>query len=328
MDVSNASQEREEDLRLYRQMVLIRRFEETVLDLLSGKEHEINGPVHPYVGQEAVATGICAALRREDKIMSTHRGHGHCIAKGGRVDRMMAELFGKVTGYCKGKGGSMHIADFDIGMLGANGIVAAGLPIATGAAVAESILESSNIVVCMFGDGAAAAGPIHETFNIAALSGLPMIFVCENNGWSVNTTPEVSLAARSVIDVGAAFGIPGRTVDGNDVIAVRDLAEWAVDRGRRGQGPSIIEAKTFRRLPHASRGPIPLDSRDQKILDRWVERDPILLYSASLLAKWDDIEASLRTADDSIEEEIQDALDFARSSPFPELSDAFEDVFA
>lgn len=316
------------DVQLYRQMFLIRRFEEIVLDMLASGDGEVSGPVHPSVGQEAVAVGVCAALRLEDKIMSTHRGHGHCIAKGGKVDRMMAELFGKVTGYCKGKGGSMHIADFDIGMLGANGIVAAGLPIATGAAVAETLLGTDNVVVCMFGDGAAAAGPLHETLNIAALSALPMIFVCENNGWSVDTAPDVSLAAGSVVDLGRAYGVEGRSVDGNDVFAVRQAAEWAVDRARQGGGPSIIEARTFRRLGHVTRSVMPRDHRDPQLLETWEARDPIQRFASILVATRPNISVELGEVEESVEREMAQAVKFARESPFPELSAVFEDVFA
>lgn len=318
---------RDRSLGIYRQMRLMRRFEEVVLDFLSAEVREIQGPVHPYVGQEAVAAGVCAALTQQDKLISTHRGHGHCIGKGARTDRMMAELFGKRTGYCKGKGGSMHIADFDIGMLGANGIVAAGLPIATGAALAETLNGTTNVVVCMFGDGAAAAGPLHETLNIAALSSLPMIFVCENNGWSVNTQPDVSLAPESVAALAEPYGVPSRIVDGNDVNAVIAAAEWAVARARRGEGPSMIEALTFRRLGHATRGPLPPDSRDPAVLQGWVERDPIDHFAQFIidnhLGDADGIEATNR----SVEEELVDSVRFARESPFPDVSEAFEDFF-
>jgi TPP-dependent pyruvate/acetoin dehydrogenase alpha subunit len=327
MSESEGSSDRAMDLGLYRQMRLIRRFEEEALRLMSEPEREIDGPVHPYVGQEAVAVGVCAHLSATDKIISTHRGHGHSIAKGARVDRMMAELFGKVTGYCRGKGGSMHIADFDIGMLGANGIVAAGLPIAAGAALADKLKGTSNVTVCMFGDGAAAAGPFHESLNIAALSALPLVFVCENNGWSVNTTPDVSLAT-SVIDLAAAYGVAGRVVDGNDVEAVRAAGAWAVRRAREGQGPSMIEARTFRRLVHVARGPMAPDARDADLLHEWSSRDPIDAFAAVLRSRWPAVGSEITSADLSVEEELADAVAFARSSPLPSLETIFEDVFA
>jgi TPP-dependent pyruvate/acetoin dehydrogenase alpha subunit len=315
-------------MSMYRQMQLMRRFEETVLELREVDVTEIQGPVHPYVGQEAVAAGICGALKREDKIISTHRGHGHCIGKGARTDRMMAELFGKRTGYCKGKGGSMHIADFDIGMLGANGIVAAGMPIATGAALAESMAGSTNVVVCMFGDGAAAAGPLHETMNIAALWNLPLIFVCENNGWSVNTQPNISLAAKTAADLAAPFGIPSKVVDGNDVNEMLAASEWAVDRARRGEGPSMLEAKTFRGLGHAYRGSVTPDGRDPQLLAEWGSRDPIELFARFILENGLGSEPDLQAARLSVNDELVQAVQFARDSPFPELFEALEDVFA
>jgi len=326
-DAAVSSTARERATGIYRQMRLMRRFEEVVLDFMAAEVREIQGPVHPYVGQEAVAAGVCAALTQQDKLISTHRGHGHCIGKGARTDRMMAELFGKRTGYCKGKGGSMHIADFDIGMLGANGIVAAGLPIATGAALAEVLNGTTNVVVCMFGDGAAAAGPLHETLNIAALSKLPMIFVCENNGWSVNTQPDVSLAPESVAALAEPYGIPSRIVDGNDVNAVLAAAEWAVARARSGEGPSMIEARTFRRLGHATRGPFPPDNRDPEILRGWVERDPIDHFAQFIVDNRLGDTAGIEAANRSVEEELVDSVRFARESPFPEASEAFEDFF-
>lgn len=325
--VQTLTADREESLRLYRQMLLMRRFEETVLELMVRTPLEIEGPVHPYIGEEAIAAGVCAALKLSDKIMSTHRGHGHCIGKGGDPDRMMAELFGRVDGYCKGKGGSMHIADFDIGMLGANGIVAAGIPIATGAALAELLQGSGNVVACMFGDGAAAAGPLHESLNIAAMSRLPIVFVCENNGWSVNTPPERSLVS-SVVELAAGYGVEGITVDGNDVLAVRAAALFAVDRARKGLGPTMIEATTFRRTVHATRGPAPADSRDPELLERWIRRDPLDRFHDVLMEAGVMTDAEATALADSVEAQMADAVAFARNSPFPEFSDAFEDVWA
>src|SRR4051812_21862341 len=221
-----------DEAELYRRMVLIRRFEERVIELRT--EGPINGPIHPYVGQEAVAVGVCALLSDADRITSTHRGHGHCIAKGADVNRMMAELFGRRDGYCKGKGGSMHIADFDVGMLGANGIVGAGLPITAGAGVAAQLEGSDAVAVGFFGDGATGEGPFHESLNIAALWKLPVIWVCENNQYAVETPVAAGLAAKNVADLAAGYGFPGYTIDGNDVLAVYAATREAVQRARAG----------------------------------------------------------------------------------------------
>lgn len=315
-------------LRLYRQMKLIRRFEETILEILETGSREIDGPFHPYIGQEAVATGLCGSLRPDDKIVSTHRGHGHCIAKGADPARMMAELFGKRTGYCKGRGGSMHIADFEAGVLGANGIVAAGMPIASGAALAEHMTGTDNVVACMFGDGAAGAGPLHETLNIAALWNLPLVFVCENNGWSVNSQPSDVLAPAKVIDLGVPYGIPGRVVDGNDVFAVCAAARWAVARARRGEGPSMVEARTFRTGAHAIRHVVPPEQRDPGLLAEWQAKDPIERVALHATTHSLADEAALRSLDESVEAELDAAVRFARESPFPEPAEALEDVFA
>src|SRR5438067_4322561 len=210
--------EPEKSVEMLRQMVLIRRFDELALELrLAGRIH---GVVHPYIGQEAIAVGVCANLRPTDRITSTHRGHGHCIAKGADIRRMMAELFGRRDGYCKGKGGSMHIADFEVGMLGANGIVGAGLPIAAGAAVAAQLEGSDAVAVGFFGDGATGEGPFHESLNISALMKLPVVWVCENNQYAAETPVESGLAARNVADLAAGYGMPGELVDGHDVLAV------------------------------------------------------------------------------------------------------------
>src|SRR5438876_3930801 len=234
---------------MLRKMILIREFDQLAIELRKAKR--IHGALHPYVGEEAVAVGVCSVLRTTDRITSTHRGHGHCIAKGADINRMMAELFGRVDGYCKGKGGSMHIADFAIGMLGANGIVGAGLPIACGAALAAQLEDAGGVAVCFFGDGATGEGEFHESLNIASLWKLPVVFVCENNQYGAGNAVE---SVRSVTDISLhapAYGIPGVSVDGNDVLAVRDAARQAVERARRGDGPTLLHCKTFRSLFHA-----------------------------------------------------------------------------
>jgi TPP-dependent pyruvate/acetoin dehydrogenase alpha subunit len=316
----------DQQIDLYRQMKLMRRFDEVVLELR--RVDEIDGVVHPYFGEEAVAAGVCAHLRPTDGLTSTHRGHGHCLAKGASPDRMMAELFGRSTGYCGGKGGSMHVADFNVGMLGANGIVAAGLPIATGAALASSIKGEDTVAVCMFGDGAAGAGPFHESLNIASLWRLPIIFVCENNGWASGNSAEETFAPDSVAALAGAYGVATETVDGNDVFDVSAAARRSVDRARRGEGPSLIEARTFRLAGHAYRTAPFAEFRDPTLVRSWQERDPILRLSDHLRRQHDVSGDRLAAADAAVEAELSAAVEFARNSPFPDPADAFEDVFA
>ena len=241
----------EKQREMLRIMQTIRRFEERASD--DYRAGDIYGVVHCYIGEEAVATGVCAALNPDDQIISTHRGHGHCIAKGADLKRMMAELYGRETGYCKGKGGSMHIADFSIGMLGANGIVAGGIPIVTGAGLAAQLEGKGRVAVSFFGDGASNAGPFHESINIAAAWKLPMLYVCENNLYAASTPATSTLAHRDVAARAAGYDIPGVVVDGNDVTAVYDAAQKAVARARNGEGPTLIECKTYRWRGHTER---------------------------------------------------------------------------
>ena len=251
---------------MLRQMLTIRRFEERAsADYLAGK---IYGVVHCYIGEEAVAVGVCTALDRGDRIISTHRGHGHCIAKGADLNRMMAELYGRQTGYCKGKGGSMHIADFGIGMLGANGIVAGGIAIVTGAGLAAQMEGKGGVAVSFFGDGASNAGPFHECLNIAATWKLPMLYICENNMYAANTAAAATHAQSDVAARAAGYGIPGIVVDGNDIFAVYQAANHAVDRARSGDGPTLIECKTYRWRGHTERRG-QADPRDRAEIEAW-----------------------------------------------------------
>ncbi|MDP7285632.1 MAG: thiamine pyrophosphate-dependent dehydrogenase E1 component subunit alpha, partial [Dehalococcoidales bacterium] len=235
---------KEKLLDLYRTMVRIRRFEERVSEEFAAGN--IPGSVHVYIGEEAVATGAIAHLRKDDYIMSTHRGHGHLVAKGGKMNLMMAELFAKRTGYCLGKGGSMHIADLDIGMLGAAGIVGSGIPIATGAGLSARIRGTDQVTICFFGDGASNIGRFHEGINMASIWKLPVIFLCENNLWAVSVPTSTSLAIQDIADRGVAYGIPGVVVDGQDVMAVYEAVGEAVTRAKKGEGPTLVEAKTYR----------------------------------------------------------------------------------
>ncbi|MCH9672705.1 MAG: thiamine pyrophosphate-dependent dehydrogenase E1 component subunit alpha [Gammaproteobacteria bacterium] len=320
----SASPEQQRDM--LRQMQRIRRFEERAsADFLSG---DIYGVVHCYIGEEAVAVGMCAELTDADQIISTHRGHGHCIAKGADLNRMMAELYGRETGYCKGKGGSMHIADFSIGMLGANGIVAGGISIITGAGLAAQMAEQGNVAVGFFGDGASNAGPFHESMNIAAAWKLPVIFVCENNLWAVNTPAHSSVSVTDIADRAHGYGVPGVIVDGNDVLAVNEAAKTAVARARAGEGPTLIECKTYRHRRHTERADQP-DARPPEEVALWMREDPIDRLVSHLQAHQGQFSAAEWAAMDAeVCAEVQAAVDFAKASPFPSLDAALEDVFA
>jgi pyruvate dehydrogenase E1 component alpha subunit len=316
----------ESRLALYRRMLLIRRFEERTIELrVSG---EIDGVVHPYIGQEAVAVGVCAHLSDEDQITSTHRGHGHCIAKGADTDRMMAELFGRATGYCQGKGGSMHIADFEIGMLGANGIVGAGLPIAAGAALATRLKKGHTATVCFFSDGATNEGEFHENLNISKLWDLPIVWLCENNGWAAGTPYEAGLAVEGPVVLAAAFGIENATVDGNDVEAVYEAAGRAVAHVHEGKGPYFVEARTYRMSGHAIRTAVPPDGRDAAVMSQWTARDPVATYRSRLLERGVLDGAGDEAVRQSVEEQLDASIEFARRSPYPEPEDALKDFFA
>jgi len=316
----------EQERAMLRTMLTIRRFEERASSAFHAGD--IHGVVHCYIGEEAVATGVCAALTREDKIISTHRGHGHCIAKGADLNRMMAELYGRQAGYCKGKGGSMHIADFDIGMLGANGIVAGGISIITGAGLAAQLDGLGRVAVGFFGDGASNAGPFHESLNIAACWKLPVIYVCENNLWAVNTPAASSVSVRDIADRAAGYGIPGVVVDGNDVLAVLEAASAAVARARAGQGPTLIECKTYRHRRHTER-PDQLDERPAEEVQAWLRQDPIERQVMRLREQqgqlndeeWQAMEREVLRAVDA-------AVAFAQASPVPLPESALEDVFA
>ena len=312
---------------MLRQMLLIRRFDEVALELIWSKR--IEGVVHPYIGQESSAVGICAALRDGDRVMSNHRGHGHCIAAGTRVDRMMAELFGRATGCCKGKGGSMHIADFDAGMLGANGIVGAGVPILVGAALSDAMDGTDTVSVAFFGDGATGQGIVFEALNLAALWKLPVVFVCENNGVASATPFDMTLPVLSVTEVAMGHGVSAEIVDGGDVAAVHASASRAVERLRaRDGGPYLIECVVDRWSTHASRQvPMP-ESRDAAVLEEARRRDPIARLHDHLQATGDLDDNAFADLAEGVERELSEAIAFAESSPYPDLAEALEDVFA
>jgi len=313
---------------MLRKMILIREFDLLAIELR--KARRIHGALHPYVGEEAVAVGVCSVLKTTDRITSTHRGHGHCIAKGADINRMMAELFGRVDGYCKGKGGSMHIADFAIGMLGANGIVGAGLPIACGAAVAAQLEGAGGVTACFFGDGATGEGEFHESLNIASVWKLPLLFVCENNQWGADNAVESVRVVQDIATHANAYGIPGVTVDGNDVSAVREVAEAAVDRARRGEGPTLLHCKTFRWLFHAMRDVPPPETRDPKVLEGWRSpgRDAIARHEGDLTGRGILTAADIQAMRERVKRDLDTAVDFAEASPYPDPKDLLVDMFA
>lgn len=304
-------------------MMRIRAFEAKVEELFYAGP--IAGSVHLYIGEEAVAAGVCSALQPSDYITSTHRGHGHAIAKGARMDRMMAELFGRRSGYCKGKGGSMHIADFSAGMLGANGIVAGGLTIAVGAALSSKMRRSSQVVACFFGDGATSRGPSHEALNMAAVFRLPVLFVNENNQYASTTPANYGVSVVDIADRAAGYGMPGVVVDGNDVLAVREATLAAVERARSGGGPTLLECKTYRWKGHYIGDPELYRPKDE--VARWRERCPIRRFQTILVEQGAIQPAEIDEISRRIGEEVAAAVRFAQESPFPDPDEALEDLF-
>ncbi|OGO20815.1 MAG: hypothetical protein A2144_03440 [Chloroflexi bacterium RBG_16_50_9] len=289
------------------QMLKIRRFEER-LNHLYAKGH-IHGTIHLYVGQEAVAVGVCSALEKHDCITSTHRGHGHFIAKGGDVKRMMAEIWGSEEGYCRGTGGTQHMADFSIGNIGSNGITGGQIPIATGAALAFKMQGKAQVVACFFGDGATNEGVFHESLNMAAVWGLPIIYVCENNLYAMSTPVGVAFKIRDIASRGAAYGIPGHVVDGMDVTEVRKAASEAVESVRQGKGPILIECKTYRFVGHSRS-----DNRNYRTKQEettWEARDPIKLLSEKLLGLGV-TSNELEQIENRVVKEIDEAVEFAK----------------
>jgi pyruvate dehydrogenase E1 component alpha subunit len=309
---------------MYQIMLRIRTFEERVSSEFAAGN--IPGFVHLYIGEEAVATGTCANLRSDDYITSTHRGHGHLIAKGGKTDRMMAELFGKKTGYCKGKGGSMHIADAELGILGANGIVGGGITIAGGAALSAQMKGTDQVVICFLGDGASNRGTFHEGVNMAACWNLPVVYVIENNLYAEKTRISDTSRVANLADRASAYGIPDITVDGNDVIAVYEAVGQAVTRARKGRGPTLVECKTYRWHGHYEGDRQSYKPKEEA--EEWKKRDPILAFKRRLLEMGTVTEKEIDKIDHEIGEEIEGAVKFAQESPNPAPEETLEDVFA
>ena len=310
---------------MHRRMVRIRVFETEAGRL--AEAGKIPGALHLYVGEEAVAAGVMVHLSDDDWITSTHRGHGHLIAKGGAFDRMFAELFGRATGYCRGKGGSMHISNMELGMLGANGIVGAGPPIAVGAAFSTKFRKTDRVAVSFFGDGASNEGSFHEAANMAALYRLPCVFVCENNGYGEYTAQAGHQAIVDVADRAAGYGMPGVVVDGMDAVAVYEAAGAAIERARSGDGPTLLEAKTYRFFDHVGVRGMGLSYRTDEELEEWQKRDPIRLFEARLdeLGVLSGEQAA--AVHDEVSADIKAGIEFAESSPPPAPETLLEDVY-
>ena len=307
-----------------RQMQLIRTFEEQAEQLyMRGLVH---GTMHLSIGQEASAVGACAGLRPDDYILSTHRGHGHCIAKGADVRFMFAEFLGRETGYCRGRGGSMHIADVASGNLGANGIVAGGIPIATGVGLSLKMQHSDKTCLTFFGDGAANEGAFHEAINMAAIWRLPVIFFCENNAYGMSMSVERATAARTIAERSTAYNIPGHSVDGNDLFAVYEATTAAVARARAGDGPSLIEAKTYRWRGHSKSDRNLYRTSDE--IDEWKRRDPILRLQSWLRERDLITDAAISELQQSVAAEVEAAIVFAKDSPEPSADNMEQEVYA
>ena len=309
---------------MYRVMVRIRFFEERVAkEFASGT---LPSYAHLYIGEEAIATGACATLGLGDYIVSTHRGHGHLIAKGGETKRMFAELYGRETGYCKGKGGTMHIADTDIGVLGANGIVGAGITIAGGAALSAKLRGSGQVCICFFGDGAANTSRFHEGINLASILKLPVVYVAENNMYAISVPASYAMSTLNIADRCSAYGISGTVVDGTDVLAVYEAVDRAVTHARNGEGPSIVEAKAYRWSGHFTGDSQIYLTEEQVAL--WKKFDPIIKFRKYLIERGIFAERCLDEVEQEIGEEIEEAVRFAQGSPFPAVKEVLEDVYA
>ncbi len=322
-------------LKMYQDMIRLRRFEENVKELFAA--NKLPGFVHLYIGEEAVAVGACSAINQDDYLTSTHRGHGHVLAKGAEPGKMFAELYGKSTGYNKAKGGSMHLAAPEIGILGANGIVGGGLPLATGAAMTAKLTDSKRVALCFFGDGGSNQGTFHESVNIAAAYNLPCIYICENNmyaggvkqyydGIYVNEGMDYPRKVKDIAERAKGYDIPGYIVDGNDVEAVYEAVKKAADRARSGKGPTLIECKTYKWRTHFEGEP---DSyRDKEEVSKWKSQCPITQYTKKLKEEGILSDKEIEEITAQVEDEMNAAIKFAEDSPLPDVSEALRDVYA
>ena len=325
--MANKKYTKEQAAQMYETMCTIRKFEESVKhDFLAG---EIPGFTHVYIGEEAIATGVCAALRTDDVIASTHRGHGHCVAKGADVNRMMAEIFGKKTGLCQGRGGSMHIADFSIGMLGANGVVGGGFNLATGAALAyKNVLKNDKVAVVFFGDGASNRGTFHEAMNAASAWKLPVVFVNEMNCWASTTPYRTTCNVENISDRAAGYHVPGVIVDGQDVFAVYEATKEAVERARRGEGPTLIECKTYRIEGHFVGDPQLYRSKEET-MKIFHDTDPLKRFREQMEEMGGLMTAAeVDALDEKCEQKIKAAKEFAMNSEYPDESEYLKYVYA
>jgi TPP-dependent pyruvate/acetoin dehydrogenase alpha subunit len=311
-------------IEAYRRMLRIRRFEEAALDLSS--KGELAGALHVAAGQEGEIVGACMALGNDDYMVGNHRSHGHPIGKGADLRGLMAELLGRKTGVNQGKGGSMHLADFSVGSLGETSIVGSGLPVATGAALGAKMLRNGRVSLCFFGDGASNEGTFHESLNLAAIWKLPVIFLCENNGYAITTAAKQSVSVEHIASRGAGYNIPGEVVDGQDVLAVYECVHRAVERARGGGGPSLVEAKTYRYMDHA-KGLPPSPYRTEEEINFWKGRDPIILFR-QVLASSGVSEDGLLEIEQAAQRQVDDAVEFGRKSPFPPPEDAYLHMYA
>lgn len=314
----------EDKIQLLRSMMDIRAFEEKVFELLA--RDLLKGASHVYAGQEAVAVGACAAIGPEDYITSTHRGHGHCAARGADLNLMMAELCGKATGYCKGRGGSMHIADVKAGNLGATGIVGGNLPVATGAALACKLTGKAQVVLCFFGDGASNQGTFHESLNMASVWKLPVVYICENNLYGMSVSVKRACSVEDIWVRGAAYDMPGAVVDGQKVLEVKQAVAEAVQRARKGEGPMLIEAKTYRYRGHSRSDPRAYRTKEEEAF--WHGRDPIKLFRDELIEQKALTEEAFQKLQDEVDAKLEGAEDFAlNKSPYPDTAGVCDDVY-
>ena len=311
-------------LSIYEKMYTIRKFEESIVKYYA--QGQIPGFVHLYIGEEAISSGVCAALNKDDYITSTHRGHGHLIAKGGDINKMMAELFAKSTGYCKGKGGSMHISDFNLGIMGSNGIVGAGFSIAAGVGVAAKMRDEGQVCVCFFGDGATNRGTFHESANMASVFKLPIIYVCENNYYGISACVRDIMHISDIAVRASSYGMPGIKIDGNNAIEVYNTAKSAIELARSGGGPTLIEAVTWRHRGHWEGDPN--NYRDARECEEWLTKDPIPRLAEYMVSEGIATKDEVKNIENNVISSIENAVDFAKKSPFPELKDLYTDVYA
>ena len=314
---------KESKVKMLKDLITIRRFEERTIQMY--KAGEFGGYLHPYIGMEAIAAGACAAIEEKDYIVSTHRGHGHCIAKGADLNKMMAELLGKATGYCKGRGGSMHIADTELKMLGANGIVGGGIPISIGAGFGAKMRGEGEVVLCFFGDGASNNGVFHEALNMTAIFKLPVVYICENNLYAISMCSLDSVACEDIGKRACAYGIPGHIIEGSDPVEVYNTVKKAVKHARDGKGPSLIEAKTYRFYGHHPNDPAEYRTKEEAEYYK-KEKDPLINFKKTMVKEKVLTKKEIEKMEKNIIDEVENAVDFAHESPEPELAVFLEEV--